>query len=428
MKSFLLLASLFIFGFSYSQQLKKYATYTNHFNDKYFFEDKNISFNTNGVILQHQKYNSLKSGVFGIYCYERFIETSDSTFYFHFINQYQYLGDSANFDYFDNGNAIAYPIDYDHADLKAPWYSGLTSGVVSSYLFRYYLSSTDEEALNLGIKSAKYMLIPIEKNGVLSLDDEALPWIEEYPNSKLYPKVTNGFISSIIALHEYLQFEGNDAAELLLKQSIKSLKKSFLTHELKNNTSYSLGIKPPVENYYLKLQISQLEHLHELIGDQEIFIQNIIWKTHSYQKTIFFKRPGYLNRYFDFAVPFKVSNNCVKMNLKRHNENLNKPDNYHNELPEYAYYDTIYWVKDSIQQVQIDFDRPINSVIYVFYASEETYNQTQNSIWKTDNCILVKREEFIIIPTKKFLKVRIVVKIEDKILNQFNFKFKNISN
>lgn len=422
MRLILLFLSIITLNTLYAQKFNRYTSHQNHFIDPYFFKDTKVKFDKEGVIKQKGIYNALKSSVFGIYCYDKFIETKDSVYFYRFMNQYKFLGNEKSFDYFDNKNAISYPYKYNHSDLKATWYSGLTSGVIASYFLRYYKVTGDKNAFILAKKNVNFMLLPLKDGGVLSFDKENLPWIEEYPNSKNYLHVTNGFIASIVALHEYLQFENDKYVDTIYKGCIKSLKKAFKTHELKDNTCYSLGSKAAVKNYYLKLQINQLCHLYELTDDEEIFRQSIIWKMHSYTKTITFKRPGYINKYYDFAVPFKLVNDSIQMNLKRHKAHLPLADNYNKSLPEYTFYDTIFKVEDDAERILIKLKAKPKRKCYVFYKSKNTEAETHSAIWNNKKSAQAKRRKIKIPAKKGFLKVRVVVETNNEIPGKLDFK------
>ncbi len=66
----------------------------------------------NGIVMNNNQYHPLGIVHFGMLSYNYFVDTKDSVYYHHFINQIKYFKDTSKVDYFDNGN-IQYYEEYD---------------------------------------------------------------------------------------------------------------------------------------------------------------------------------------------------------------------------------------------------------------------------------------------------------------------------
>ena len=131
----------------------------------------------NGIVMNNNQYHPLGIVHFGMLSYNYFVDTKDSIYYHHFINQIKYFKDTSKVDYFDNGKLLGLPYTFNFKYLKAPWYSGMTQGWAMVFLFRYYHFSGDREILSIIEKIAQFMLKPVEQNGTIGKTPESYTWI-----------------------------------------------------------------------------------------------------------------------------------------------------------------------------------------------------------------------------------------------------------
>ena len=261
-----------------SQELQRYRMYSDHFDVEKYTKQYNRAFDSAGVITQKGEYHALTISLYGIMCYDKFLETGDSSFYEKVQNQYKYFSDTSNFDFAFDGKGVGLPYEFKFHELKPPWYSGLTQGIAVSFLLRYSKLTGDKSALELAQKVNYFMLQPVEDGGTLSKTPEKKLWIEEYPGTRRSKQVLNGFINGLVGLKEYCDFFPEDTmANRIHKEVYASFKSSLPLYDRQNNwTCYDRNGKK-ISVAYLRIQLTQLEHLYQMYGDDFLRKQMMIW-------------------------------------------------------------------------------------------------------------------------------------------------------
>ncbi len=230
---------------------------------KYNLYAKHIHFDQHGIAMCRQDvptkyYNPLICAQIGLIAFNNFLSTNDVLFREIAINQYHHLTSIKQ--KFKGTYVWYYESDYPKFGVKAPWYSGITQGVILSFFIRI-------QSLGICIgegeidKIADAMFISTKDGGVYSISPE--PWIEEYP-SHSSNKVLNGFIFSLIGLHEYYIWKENQAA----KENLLSLYHSLffnLYSYLKGDFIKYCRTKPTLSNIeYMPIYTGLLLHLYKL--------------------------------------------------------------------------------------------------------------------------------------------------------------------
>lgn len=284
---------------SFSQNTTPYDMCSLHWDiDKYFnLPAAKRKFDKEGIITQKGAYHALTISAYGIMCFDEFKESGDSTFYHRVVNQFKYFQDSSKLIAFDDGMAIGLPYRMNYKGLKAPWFSGLTQGIASSFLLRYYELTKDEYALELSKKIVRFMLKPESEGGTIGKTAEGCTWIEEYPNSKQSKSVLNGFVLGLVGLKEYLNFYPNDfKVKSIHDECYESLFETIQEYDKPNWTSYNRN-GGSISKFYLRFQISQFDHLYQLYNDERFRLQMKIWAKFAYNKfdksVKFFKENSY---------------------------------------------------------------------------------------------------------------------------------------
>lgn len=157
--------------------------------------------------------------------------------------------------------------DFELFGQKSPWYSGITQGIVASFMMRAHLLFPDI-GYDRKIKCILDFMLDTctDKPMLVNSRDEA-PWIEEYP---MQPPsmVLNGFIFSIISLNEYgAMFDDAHyikTGEEMLRSLVKSL----------HRFTYPIGVKHNVFQIkfgninYQALHSFQFYHLYKITGNK----------------------------------------------------------------------------------------------------------------------------------------------------------------
>ncbi|TND10535.1 MAG: D-glucuronyl C5-epimerase [Bacteroidetes bacterium] len=263
-------------------------------------------FDPRGIVLQKKEYQPLSIAFYGIMNYDLYKETGDRVYYNHIINQYKFFCDTSGFDLIDGGKGMGLPYNKDFKDIKAPWYSGMTQGVAISFLLRYYDLKKDKSALQKAKQLAYFMLRPVAEGGTIGKTPEGHPWIEEYPGSKSSPQVLNGFINALIGLKEYCMFFPKDSlASRLHDTCYKAMIKSFEKYDVHDWTRYNRAYMP-CSNQYIRYQITQLEHLYKIYGDETLLKQMMLWSMFTYNKPDPVLK-FYKNTMYNFAIPMSTT-------------------------------------------------------------------------------------------------------------------------
>jgi heparosan-N-sulfate-glucuronate 5-epimerase len=271
-------------GIGFSQELTRYICITDRIKVESF--EKSRTFDKDGIIKSNGKYHPLAICQYGVLSHYRFSETSDSIYYYKFVNQVKYFKDSTKVNHLFDGKGIGLPYNFDFWDLEAPWYSGMTQGYAISFLLRYYTTTKDSSVLEIVKKIAYFLIQPQSEGGTLSKTPEGFTWIEEYPNSNRSPQVLNGFINGLIGLKEYCDFFPEDTAAVqILDETYLALTNSLEYFDSPTWSFYNRKNRH-LSNNYLKYQIFQMEHLFDIFKDTVFDHQMRLWSVLSLDKLV----------------------------------------------------------------------------------------------------------------------------------------------
>jgi hypothetical protein len=284
-----------------SQKLTQYESFA-HFDIDRYLQQYSRELDSEGIVIQKKEYHALTISIYGIMNYDAFVETGDSCYYRHAINQFKYFKDSSKLIFSDNNRSAGLPYNFDFKDMKAPWVSGMTQGTAVSFLLRYYMLTSDKYALELSEKLIHLMLKKEEDGGTIGRTKEGGMWIEEYPKSVGLKSVLNGFINGLIGLYEYCIFFPND-------QNAKAIHDCCYTEMIENldkyDSPYSICYSRSngsITNSYIRYEIEELDHLYALYRDERLRDQMKIWSKFAMNKfdmeLQFLKIPKY-----EFALP-----------------------------------------------------------------------------------------------------------------------------
>lgn len=264
------------------------------------------SFDAEGVHLTNGKKHPVNSCHYALYCYDEFKRTGDKRLKNAFLAQVSFLRDSTFYNVIDSV-MVGYPYNITFHDLKAPWYSALAQSEAICVLIRYYELTRDETVLPLIHKVMNFMVAPQQQgSGTMSVTPEGNIWYEEYPNSKQERQVLNGFMFTILALHEYSKlFPGNKDAEIKLKEAIRTLKESFQFYNTGSWLMYNRGDKRLVANGYMKWQVLETRMLYEATDD--IFFKNCTMLISSYCYNKSYETSGSKLEQYNFSLPLGLT-------------------------------------------------------------------------------------------------------------------------
>lgn len=278
------------------------------FDEEQWTKNTGRSFDSDGIHLTNGKKHPVNSCHYALYCYDEYKRTGDKRLKKAFLDQVSFLRDSTFYNVIDS-DMVGYPYNITFHDLKAPWYSALAQSEAICVLIRYYELTRDVTVLPLIHKVMNFMLAPQQQgSGTMSITPEGNVWYEEYPNSKQEKQVLNGFMFTILALHDYSKlFPDNKEAGAKYKDAIKTLKESFQFYNTGSWLMYNRGDKRLVANGYMKWQVLETKMLFEVTDD--IFFKNCSMLIGSYCYNKNYETAGSKLEQYNFSLPLGLASN-----------------------------------------------------------------------------------------------------------------------
>lgn len=252
---------------------KEYTTY--RFFSKATDLEQQIRFNTEGIalcLLDAKKIhdNPLLPAYFALVCYNDFLLNQNEESLKKFWTQTKYLdkiGVPKN-DYL----LFVYEEDDPIFEVKSPWFSGVTQGMIASVFVRAFDLTKNLVYKEQARRTLEAMFITLEQGGVFCKTPEGFDWIEEYPSLMRQTMILNGFIFSIVAVYEYLIVCGEDKMlETRLTRLIESLFKTLHHYMRGKFIKYSRVLKSFQNLNYQGLTVFQFLHLFELSGNKAFY-------------------------------------------------------------------------------------------------------------------------------------------------------------
>ncbi len=227
-------------------------------------------------------YSPLIAAHYGLVCYNDYIwnQNQDALKLFWIqIKNLQEIGIQG-----DTNMYFIYNTNILHLNIKAPWYAGITQGIIGSLFIRAYELTKNPIYARQAEMILNAMFKPVSEGGTYTTTPTGYEWIEEYPSVTHPNFVLNGFLFSIISLHEYLQLVGHQplfAEKLPILE--ESLFKNLHLYRFGNLWRYSLGILSFGNVEYQGLFVCLWLHLFRLTGKSgyrdiaRIFEKGVSW-------------------------------------------------------------------------------------------------------------------------------------------------------
>lgn len=158
---------------------------------------------------------------------------------------------------------------FDWFESRAPWYSALAQARGASVMLRAFLLDQNPLYATAARKAFSRFSVPVANDGFLHIFAPAgCPYFEEYP---CHPTgVLNGFMASLISLHEVAYWLKEDSLKQLWHRGIKSLEKMLPWYSAGWWSLYDHDPRTPLPNVnsprYHLLEIHYLTVLGTLSG------------------------------------------------------------------------------------------------------------------------------------------------------------------
>jgi hypothetical protein len=165
--------------------------------------------------------------------------------------------------------AIVWPYHFDWQEgrscLKAPWISAMSQGLAISALVRAYRLTGDAGLLPLCERSIRVFEQAVEDGGVRTQEGDHVLY-EEYPAYPL-PRVLDGFLFSLLGLHDLAQELRDSRTQRLFDEGIDGLKFKLADWNYRGKWSWygTHGYLCPT--HYHRLNGTLIQILARLTGD-----------------------------------------------------------------------------------------------------------------------------------------------------------------
>jgi heparosan-N-sulfate-glucuronate 5-epimerase len=175
----------------------------------------------------------------------------------------------------------AYEFEVPSYNASAPWYSAMAQARIMVAFERAYELTQDEHYLQLADGAMRALEVPIELGGVLYIDPKDNgKWYEELAGGGRAspPLILNGFIFSLLDLHDFYVQTGSQDAKSLFEEGITELKRHLSDYDTGRWTYYDRVGHLAYDYHYV--HINQMQELYEITGDTEFKAYHDKWASY----------------------------------------------------------------------------------------------------------------------------------------------------
>lgn len=158
-----------------------------------------------------------------------------------------------------------FPLGVRGLELKAPWYSGYTQGILLSGLSNLYNEFKSERIKELAIQYYHSFLVLNNKNSFIR-NLNGLYWIEEYAHTKELILVLNGNIFGLYGIFEYIKYVNPKADKRLLYAAIHAVKQRIDEYRILNQINL-YDMHDYLQDYSPSRTVEQQNDLWLMTGD-----------------------------------------------------------------------------------------------------------------------------------------------------------------
>lgn len=187
-----------------------------------------------------------------------------------FLLQASWLASVAKID----GEIASWPFPFrdNNFDLDPGWISGIGQSRIAAVLLRADAIKFDPKLHDIALKALHAYDVPIDKGGVVTIDND-VTWIEEMADIKGRSyKVLNGHITGLSGILDFYDITGEAKWKSLYERGVAAVKRDIPKFDAGFSSYYSLLMpsrtRPiaPLGNYN-SLHVSQLLWMYEKTGD-----------------------------------------------------------------------------------------------------------------------------------------------------------------
>ena len=228
------------------------------------------------------RYNPITISQLGLDAITRYARTGDEAALHTAMIQAQWLLRHVQ-PWHNESLAWVYDFDLDFYGPRAPWISAMAQSEAVSLLLRLHPFLEDDRCLDIPIKALRPFKYPVNRGGVQAQFPDGSPVFEEYPT---HPPsmVLNGFMFSLIGLHEYATLFSDAEFTELFQQAIQGLRNNLHRYDTGYWNYYDLHpTRRLTSPAYIQVHVQLLSILSHLTGDP--FFSAVANRWRSYLKS-----------------------------------------------------------------------------------------------------------------------------------------------
>ncbi|MDD2555566.1 MAG: D-glucuronyl C5-epimerase family protein [Syntrophaceticus sp.] len=194
----------------------------------------------------------------------------------------------------DDSGAFRYPFSFEYylsgEVYQAGWASGMAQGQALSAFARAYFVTNDERYLEAGDKALQFLITPVADGGVMDTLEDLHPSLKKYVIFEEYVAepasyTLNGFMFSLLGLHDWAQVSSGEIKELSeqnFESGIETLEKILPYYDIGGFSAYDLGhitykAKPHAIAKYHAIHIYLLHALYTITDNETIHEFEQLW-------------------------------------------------------------------------------------------------------------------------------------------------------
>jgi len=230
------------------------------------------TFDSNGIAMKDcgdglgKQYNPVTLSQYALANYNYYISTGERQYKEEFLKHADWL---VNHEVIIAKGFGVWYYNFEHSryQCKIPWISAMAQGQAISVLVRAYQLTEDQSYLKSAELAVGAFEHSVDEGGVRFIDEDGNVFYLEYA-CELHPCVLNGFIFSLLGLHDYYQTTGSQKALSLFDDGIQTLKVRLKDYDTGDSTYYDLiGIVGEASEKYHRLHCQLLYELYFITGD-----------------------------------------------------------------------------------------------------------------------------------------------------------------
>jgi hypothetical protein len=165
----------------------------------------------------------------------------------------------------------------------------MVQGWAAALFMRAFQLAGDERYVDAARRTTGPFFVAVRQGGVLGRLAHGLPFYEKYPFPAETRHVLNGFMSSLIGLHDLARSAGDATARSLFEQGVATLSDDRTLHAFDNgySTLYDLGRgrrSTPAGIFYTWVHARQIAGLSRVTGSAKLMQWAQRWRDYAFKR------------------------------------------------------------------------------------------------------------------------------------------------